>query len=46
MTPSTIKTEHQAATDKRAFWPGHWHMAALIERKKRQEANPAKGKKV
>lgn len=32
MTPETIKAAHQSATEKREFWPGHWHMAALLER--------------
>ena len=29
---SSLKAAHQAATDKREFWPGHWHMAALLHR--------------
>lgn len=29
---SPLKAAHQAATDKREFWPGHWHMAAVLHR--------------
>lgn len=34
---SSLKAAHQTATDKREFWPGHWHMAALLHRAEGQK---------